>query len=308
MSLKDLDNYILGIEEEIEIKDLNTGVHLTELNDVKNVLRKRSRNSHKGTYGKVGFVSGSKGMAGACVLNLNAALRSGSGLVKAFIPDEIYPVVEAMSLEAITCTFDAKDKLFDKLQKEIIDYSDAVATGSGCTNIDYYDVILDYLLKNCKQALVIDAEGINKLNLKDLKGHKEPVVLTPHYGEMAKLTGVDTEWLKTDIIEKSRSFSTEYRVYLVLKGPRTLISCPEGQVFINTTGNPGMATAGSGDVLTGIVASFIGQGIEIKSALRAAVYIHGAAGDLGAESIGRHSLKAGDLVNCLPYAIKTITG
>jgi NAD(P)H-hydrate repair Nnr-like enzyme with NAD(P)H-hydrate dehydratase domain len=119
---------------------------------------------------------------------------------------------------------------------------------------------------------------------------------------------VDTEWLKTDIIEKSRSFSTEYRVYLVLKGPRTLISCPEGQVFINTTGNPGMATAGSGDVLTGIVASFIGQGIEIKSALRAAVYIHGAAGDLGAESIGRHSLKAGDLVNCLPYAIKTITG
>jgi len=176
MSLKDLDNYILGIEEEIEIKDLNTGVHLTELNDVKNVLRKRSRNSHKGTYGKVGFVSGSKGMAGACVLNLNAALRSGSGLVKAFIPDEIYPVVEAMSLEAITCTYDAKDKLFDKLQKEIIDYSDAVATGSGCTNIDYYDVILDYLLKNCKQALVIDAEGINKLNLKDLKGHKEPVV------------------------------------------------------------------------------------------------------------------------------------
>jgi len=307
MSLKSLDNYILGIEEEVEITDTNEGVCLTELNDVKNVLTKRSRNSHKGTYGKVGFVSGSKGMAGACVLNLNAALRTGSGLVKAFIPDEIYPVVEAMSLEAITCTYEDNDELLEKLQNEIIDFSDAVATGSGCTNISCYGAMLNYLLENCRQALVIDAEGINKLNLKNLKTHKEPVILTPHFGEMARLLKVDTYWLKSDIIEKSRNFSVEYNVYLVLKGPRTLIACPDGQVFINTTGNPGMATAGSGDVLTGVIASLLGQGIEIKNALRAGVYLHGAAGDLGAKSIGEYSLKAGDLVNCLPYAIKSIT-
>jgi len=310
MSLKDLDGYILGIEEEVEVSELYESVYLTGFNDVKNILIKRSRNSHKGTYGKVGFVSGSKGMAGACVLNLNAALRCGSGLVKAFIPDDIYTVVESMSLEAITCTYDVNDSLFEKLQKEIVDYSDVVATGSGCTNINYYTAILNYLLKNCTQPLIIDAEGINRLNLNNLNNlrvHSETIVLTPHYGEMAKLLNKDIDFIKTDIIKKSMNFSKENNVYLVLKGARTIIACPDGHVFINTTGNPGMATAGSGDVLTGAIASLIGQGIEIKNALKTAVYLHGAAGDLGVQTIGENSLKAGDLVNCIPYAIKSLT-
>ena len=306
MSLTDLDSYILGVTEEVEVSE--NYVHLTEFNDVKDILKKRSRNSHKGTYGKVGFVSGSKGMAGACVLNLNAALRCGSGLVKAFIPDDIYTVVETMSLEAITCTYDVNDNLFEKLQKEIIDYSDVVVTGSGCTNINYYTAILNYLLRNCTQPLVIDAEGVNKLNLNNLKAHEQLLVLTPHYGEMAKLINKDMDFINTDIIKRSMDFSMEYNVYLVLKGARTIIACPDGHVFINTTGNPGMATAGSGDVLTGAIASLIGQGIEIKNALNAAVYLHGAAGDIGTQTIGEHSLKAGDLINYLPYAIKSLGG
>ena len=307
MTLKDLDNYILGIEETA-VSDINKipNVHLTEFNDVKNVLKKRSRNSHKGTYGKVGFVSGSKGMAGACVLNLNAALRCGSGLVKAFIPDDIYSVVEAKSLEAITYTYNVNEFSFEKLQKEIIDYSDVVATGSGCTNIIDYVDILNCLLKNCTQPLIIDAEGINKLNLNNLKAHKQPVVLTPHYGEMSKLLNRDMDYIKTDIIKSSMNFSLEYNVYLVLKGARTIIACPDGHVYINTTGNPGMATAGSGDVLTGIIASFIGQGIEIKNALRMAVFIHGMAGDIVAGHLGEHSLIAGDIIRYLPGALKTI--
>lgn len=306
MNLKDLDNYILGVQEEIEnISEFNN-VHLTEFNDIKDVLRKRSRNSHKGTYGKAGFVSGSKGMAGACVLNLNAALRCGSGLVKAFIPDDIYSVVESMSLEAITFTYDVNDISFGKLQGEIIDYSDVVATGSGCTNINNYEDILNYLLKNCTQPLLIDAEGLNKLDLKNLKGHSQPVILTPHYGEMAKILNKDINFIKADIIKKSMGFSYEYNVYLVLKGARTIIACPDGKAFINTTGNPGMATAGSGDVLTGVIASLIGQGIEVENALRAAVYLHGEAGDIGAEITGEHSLQAGDLIKYLPYAIKKL--
>ncbi|MDD4089664.1 MAG: NAD(P)H-hydrate dehydratase [Tissierellia bacterium] len=310
MSLKDFDDYILGIEEEATISEINKipNVHLTEFNDIKNVLKKRSRNSHKGTYGKVGFVSGSKGMAGACVLNLNAALRCGSGLVKAFIPDDIYTVVESMSLEAITCTYNVNEISFEKLQEEIIDYSDVVATGSGCTNINDYVDILNYLLKNCTQPLIIDAEGINKLNLNNLKAHKQPVVLTPHYGEMAKLLNKDIDYIKTDIIEKSMDFSMEYNVYLVLKGARTIIACPDGHIYINTTGNPGMATAGSGDVLTGAVASFIGQGIEIKDALKVAVYLHGLAGDIGVKYVGEYSLTAGDIVTYLPHAIRMLTG
>lgn len=309
MNLTYLDNYILGIDEEAPFSELNksTNVHLTEFDDVKNIIKKRSRNSHKGTYGKVGIVSGSKGMAGAAVLNLNAALRCGSGLVKAFIPDEIYAVVESMSLEAITYTYDANNFSNEKLQQEIIDYSDVVATGSGCANATDYVDILNYLFNSCVQPLVIDAEGINQLNLNDLKKHEHPIILTPHYGEMAKLLKKDIDCIRKDIIEKSADFSLEYNLYLVLKGARTIIACPDGQVFINTTGNPGMATAGSGDVLTGIIASLIGQGIEIKNALRTAVYLHGLAGDIGVKFMGEYSLTASDLIKYLPNAIIKIT-
>ena len=307
---KNFDNYILGNSDEISFADYNDdlNVYITEFNDIKNILHKRSRNSHKGSYGKVGIVSGSKGMAGAAVLNLNAALRCGSGLVKAFIPEEIYSVVESMSIEAITCTYDERRVSFNKLQEEIIDYYDVVATGSGCANLYNYEDILNYLLDNCTKPLVIDAEGINKLNLDILVKHKQPIILTPHYGEMAKLLNKDIDYIQTDIIKKASDFSKEYKVYLVLKGARTIIACPDGEVYINTTGNPGMATAGSGDVLTGIIASLIGQGVEIKKALRTAVYLHGLAGDIGVKYVGEYSLIASDLIKYLPEAIKNING
>lgn len=299
------DNYILGNIEEIPTEEFNNEkkVSLVEFDNVKDIIKKRSRDSHKGTYGKAGFVSGSKGMAGALVLNLNAALRCGSGLVKAFIPDEIYYVVESMCLEAITCTYDANDFSFEKLQKEIIDYSDVVATGSGCSNITNYADILEYLLNNCAKPLVIDAEGINQLNLNNLINHKQPVVLTPHYGEMAKLLKKNIDYVRSDIIKWSADFSEKYNVFLVLKGARTVIACPDGQVHVNTTGNPGMATAGSGDVLTGIITSLIGQKIDINHAITAAVYLHGLAGDIGVKYKGEYSLTASDIINYLPNAI-----
>ncbi len=305
---KVLDNYILGNEETFPDFDniRDTSIFLTEVNDIKSIIKKRVRNSHKGTYGKVGIVSGSKGMAGAAVLNINAALRCGSGLVKAFIPEEIYYVVESMALEAITCTYDENNFSFEKLQKEIIDYSDVVATGSGCANLIGYDGVLDYLLFNCPKPLIIDAEGINKLKLKNLISHKQQIILTPHYGEMARLLNEDMDFITNNIVKKAVSFSKKYNVYLVLKGARTVIACPDNTVFINTSGNPGMATAGSGDVLTGIIASFIGQGIEIKDALKTAVYLHGMAGDIGAEHLGEYSLTAGDLIRYLPQALMKV--
>jgi len=211
-----------------------------------------------------------------------------------------------MSLEAITCTYDQSNFPFEKMQREIIDYSDVVATGSGCTNIYKYVDILNYLLNNCAQPLVIDAEGINKLSLDILLKHNQPIILTPHYGEMARLVNKDIEYLQTDIIKKASDFSKEYNIYLVLKGARTIISCPDGEVYINTTGNPGMATAGSGDVLTGIIASLIGQGIEIKRALKTAVYLHGLSGDIGVKYVGEYSLIASDLIKYLPESIKNI--
>lgn len=305
--MKDIDRYILGLTDEVNVdhyKDLN--IILTNIDNVKNTIKKRKRSSHKGTYGKIGFLSGSKGMAGAAVLNINAALRSGAGLVKAYITDYIYNVVESMSLEAITHTFDENNLSFQDIKKELIDYSQVIGTGSGCTNLKNYKDILYYILENFKKPLVIDAEGINLLDLERIKGHKQDIILTPHYGEMARLLKKDLDYLKEDIIEKTIEISNKYKVFLVLKGSRTIITCPNSDVYINTTGNPGMATAGSGDVLTGIITSFIGQEFNIVDALRSAVFIHGLAGDIGTQHLGEYSLLAGDIIKYLPDAFKEI--
>lgn len=302
----DLDKYILGIIDTpcLPMEKGNIEVSLTEYEDIKNVLKKRSRDSHKGTYGRVGFLCGSRGMAGAAVLNLNAALRSGSGLVKGVIADSIYTIVESMSIEAITYPFDEKNISLNEINEELLVFSDVIATGSGCVNLEGYRWMLEYILDNYKKPLVIDAEGINILNSNLLKDYRGEIVLTPHFGEMAKLLKKDIAYLREDIAEKASEFSNKYNVYLVLKGARTLIACPNGQIFINTTGNPGMATSGSGDVLAGIAASFIGQKIEIINALRTAVYVHGLAGDIASEMLGEYSLIAGDIIRYLPDAIK----
>ena len=251
---EELDKYILGNSEVVNLKDCCETIRLTTLDYVRTIIKKRKRDSHKGTYGKVGIVSGSKGMAGAAVLNLNAALRSGSGLVKGFIPESIYNAVESMSIEAVTHTYDEENFSFSALKSELIDYSDVVASGSGCSNFKNYKEVLCYLLDTSLKPLVIDAEGINVMDLGRLKGHRQDIVLTPHYGEMARLINKDVSYVRKDILNVAGRFSAEYNVYLVLKGARTIISSPDGKAFINTTGNPGMATAGSGDVLTGIIA------------------------------------------------------
>nr|WP_312576109.1 NAD(P)H-hydrate dehydratase [Sedimentibacter sp.] len=306
--MKTIDEYVLGIADvtNVSFKNGNVEINLTEYSNVSNLMKKRNRDSHKGTYGKVGMLSGSKGMAGAAVLNLNAALRSGSGLVKGCITDSIYSIVESMSLEALTYPFDEKNISFDDLYTELIQFSDVIATGSGCTNMENYKNILHFIIENSKQPLVIDAEGINQLNLQILKNHKQNIILTPHYGEFANLLKKDVSYVREDIIDKVAEFTNKYNVYLILKGARTIVSCPNGKSFINTTGNPGMATAGSGDVLTGIVTSFIGQKIEIEDSLRLAVYLHGLAGDIGSRNVGEYSLIAGDIIKYLPEAIQQI--
>ncbi|WP_019229319.1 NAD(P)H-hydrate dehydratase [Sedimentibacter sp. B4] len=303
-----MDKFILGIEDFVEpIQLKNNDAKLITIHDVREIITKRKRDSHKGTYGKAAFVSGSKGMAGAAVLNLNAALRSGSGLVKGFIPASIYNVVETMSLEAITHPFNEERLYFDEFSREVLSFADVVSTGSGCTNLFNYEKILNSLLDECLNPLVLDAEGINLLNLEKLKNHRQEIVLTPHYGEMARLLNKSVAEIRGNIIETARSFSLFYNAYLVLKGARSLLSCPDGSIFINTTGNPGMATAGSGDVLTGIITSFIAQQIDIKHALMAAVFIHGLAGDIAAKNVGEYSLIAGDIIKYLPEAFKEIS-
>ena len=308
--VRGIDKYILGISEifDAPTEDKGLRISLTEHRDVRNIIKKRERDSHKGTYGRVGILSGSKGMAGAAVLNCNAALRSGSGLVKACVTEAIYGIVESMALEAITYAFDEQNIDYDELDRELIQFSDVIATGSGCANMKRYGELLKFLAENSQKPLVIDAEGINLLTPDILNNHKQVMILTPHYGEMARLINKDPDYMRENIIEKAAEFACKYNVYLVLKGARTVIACPQGNSYVNTTGNPGMATAGSGDVLTGIIASLIGQKIEIPDALRAAVYIHGLAGDIGSSYAGEYSLIAGDIIRYLPEAFKAVMG
>lgn len=306
--MNSLNEFILGITDisNVSLENENVNISLTEYHDVTNVIKKRNRDSHKGTYGRVGILSGSRGMAGAAVLNLNAALRSGSGLVKGCITESIYEIVESMSLESLTYPFNELNLSFDDLNRELILFSDVIATGSGCANMKNYKNILQFIIENSKQPLVIDAEGINQLDIETLKNHKQNIILTPHYGELASLLKKDISYVREDIINKANEFANNYNVYLILKGARTVVCCPNGNSYINTTGNPGMATAGSGDVLTGIIASFIGQKIDITNALRLSVFLHGLAGDIGSRNVGEYSLIAGDLIKYLPEAIQQV--
>lgn len=313
-----IDNIILSISH---IKEQAISISLAEgnemkgnfksFNEIKDILVKRDKNSHKGSYGKIGIIGGSKGMSGAPCLASSAALRTGSGLVYTMVPDIISDIVEIKSLEAIVKSFKSGDEGFSKASiKEIIDFSsklDVLALGPGLgLDLDRIELV-DYLLKNSNCPLVLDADGINALaKSKDaLKDTKKKIVLTPHSMEFSRLINVDVATIEANRKKYALEFAKKYEVVLVLKGHETVV-CDSKRVYINTTGNPGMATAGSGDVLTGIITSLLGQGIESFNAAKLGVYLHGLAADMVKEEIGEHGLIASDIIKSIPFAIKRI--
>jgi NAD(P)H-hydrate epimerase len=187
---------------------------------------------------------------------------------------------------------------------------DVAAVGPGLSTGDDAKEVVYSIIKGSKVPIVLDADGINLLaeDLSVLKELKTQMVITPHPGEMARLLGTTVKEVQEDRVNIARSFSQKYGVITVLKGSRTVIASPEGAIYINTTGNSGMATGGSGDVLTGIIASFIGQGLKPLDAAIAGVYLHGVSGDNIAQRIGEHGLIAGDLIQEIPKVILEIGG
>ena len=257
------------------------------------VFTPRKSQSHKGDYGTVGFISGSIGMAGACVLNVQAAMRVGAGLTMALVPPAIYEVVEASSLETITVPFyDMAD--VDKL----LESCDVIASGSGSANFCEYEEILRYVLKNAKVPLILDATALRVLTLEEMKQYQYPLIITPHMGEMSALVGHE---LSEDVAQE---VAKKYDLIVVLKGSSTIIAFPDGEVVVSHYGNPGMATAGTGDVLCGVLAGIVAQHDVLEKSVQAGVLIHGLAGDLAVEKIGEYSLIASDLITYLPMAIR----
>ena len=266
---------------------------------VQTIIEKREKEIHKGDCGRILIVAGSHGMAGAAILAATAALRTGSGLVQVAIPKELFPIVQVGIPEA-TC-------LERDLRKIDLSLYDAIAVGPGLGQSDESIDTVKYLFENYDGKMVLDADGLNILaynNLFDLIKDKENIVITPHMGEAKRLLGHLKEERKETAIELYR----KTKAITVLKGHATVVATDNEKTYINTTGNPGMATAGSGDVLTGIITSLLGQGKSAKEAALAGVFVHGLAGDLAAETVGEYGLIAGDIAYYTAIALKEISG
>lgn len=283
----------------------NTAAPYEYLDDefIKKVIKPRSKFAHKGDFGKSLIISGSYGKMGAAVLCAKACMKAGAGLVTAHIPGCGYEIMQT-SVPEVMVTTDFGERFLTGLPD--IKQFDAIGIGPGIDqHIDTYEVI-SQLVSRYNKPVVFDADAINIMaNEKSfLKMLPEGSILTPHPGEFKRITGAwDNDFEK---LELQKALSEEHKIYIVLKGANTCISTPEGKVFFNSTGNPGMATGGTGDVLTGIITSLLGQGYVPKEAALLGAYIHGLAGDFAAEELGEEALMAHDVIDYLPHAFKKL--
>ena len=273
--------------------------------DICQLLPNRKANTHKGDYGKILLLCGSRGYTGAAALAATGALRTGAGLVYLGVPESIYeieaikltePVIQPLPDEAGTYAVASVEKVLDLLKGK-----DAVLIGPGIGRSPGSETVVCTVLKEFDGPVVLDADGINVLiSHKDiLRDRTGPTILTPHDGEFLRFGGV----LKDDRLISAADFAREYGITLLLKGHRTIITNGKSH-YVNTTGNPGMATGGSGDVLAGIIVSLLGQGLPPLEAAACAAWLHGAAGDICADEIGQYGMLPSDLLNVLPRLLK----
>ncbi len=289
----------IGLNQWI-IESVETPFHMVTPQEVGEVFVKRDKFSHKGDYGHALIVGGSYGMGGAAVLAAKAAMRAGAGLVTAHIPRLLYDIMQ-ITVPEVMCSVDKSDTVFTSVE-DIKKYK-AVAVGPGLGKDPRTAEALKELFIKIEVPLVVDADAINLVSgnselLKELPANS---VLTPHPGEFRRLVGESKDSYQE--ILKQIEFSQRHNVIVILKQAHTTISTPDGSLYLNSTGNPGMATAGSGDVLAGIIAGLLAQGYQPKTAAIIGVYLHGLAGDIAASKGSERSLIAGDITDCLGKAI-----
>ena len=285
-------------------------VFLLEAADIVPRFPPRDPDAHKGAFGHLLVVAGSWGKTGAAALAGRAALRTGAGLVTIASPASQQPIIAALGMETMTeplpetasgsASLGAKGRIL-----ELVGRTDAVALGPGLGLDAETQSLVRELIAEVERPMVVDADGLTALagHLELLRKAPAPRCLTPHPGEMARLLGRSAAEVQADRIEVVRSFCQRHGVFLVLKGARSVVGEPGGKSYLNPTGNPGMASGGSGDVLTGMVGALLARGMEPLGALQAAVYLHGLAGDLAREERGEEGLIAGDVLEAIPAAI-----
>ncbi len=287
----------IGLHHDFLTK-VDTDYHVTT-SHISSILPVRSRFSHKGHFGHVLVIAGSYGKMGACVLTSKAVLRSGAGLVTAHVPSKGYNVIQT-ALPECMAIIDDDPEIQTNIPK--LDEFDVVAVGPGLGTAEPTQKMLKILIQEFSRPIVLDADALNILaeNPTWLSFLPSNSILTPHPGEFDRLAGKSNNHLER--IEKAREFAKKHSIYLVLKGGITAVCTPQGKAWFNTTGNPGMATAGSGDTLTGIIAGILALGFSPFDTSRLAVFLHGLAGDIAAERLGEEAMIASDITDCLPDA------
>jgi len=277
------------------------------------MIKPRPPESHKGDNGHTLILAGSPGKTGAAVMAGESALRAGAGLVTLGVPASLHDIFEIKTMEVMTEPVpDAETRSFDERSVpralELLAGKDVIAIGPGIGRGKGVDEFFKKILLAATVPVVIDADGLNSLagQMDLLKKVRAPVILTPHPGEMSRLAGMEVSEIQRDRVAAARSFAREWKVILVLKGARTVAAGPEGEAFINLSGNPGMASAGMGDALTGIIAGLLSQGYEPLPAAALGAFIHGKAGDLAYAEAGGIGIIATDLIKKIPAARKSI--
>jgi hydroxyethylthiazole kinase-like uncharacterized protein yjeF len=278
---------------------------------VRTLVTPRGPDAHKGDFGRVVIAAGSRGLTGAAALSARAALRAGAGLVTVATPASVQAVVAGLGVEFMTLPLDDDGgRVTAAAVDEVLALdADVVAAGPGLGGGPHVAAFVRGLLERCELPLVLDADALNACAGETtlLRGLDErPVVITPHPGEMARLVGCDAADVQADRVGIAGEFAVRHQVTVVLKGYRTVIATPEGDVFVNPTGSPGMATAGSGDVLTGMIAATLAQMLDPSPACQLATYLHGAAGELADADEGEVAMVAGDIVSHIGDAVQEL--
>ena len=269
------------------------------------LLPDRPADGHKGTFGKILLLCGSRGYTGAAALAAMGALRSGAGLVYLAVPDSIYDIEAVKLTEPVIIPVADEDGRYAPASVEqilsLLQGKDALLIGPGIGQSDGVEAVVCAVLEHFNGPVVLDADGINLMRMhKDiLRGRTAPTILTPHDGEFVRFGGV----LESDRIASAKQLARDLGVIVLLKGHRTVITDGDS-VYLNGTGNPGMATGGSGDVLAGVIVSLLGQGISPLEAAACGAWLHGAAGDICEKEIGQYGMLPSDMVNVLPRLLK----
>ena len=296
-------------------KILENGIpyELITFKKCKSVIHERPADTHKGNYGHTLIIAGSAGKTGAAALSAHSAVRSGSGLVTVGVPRSIINSIDEKVVEAMSEGFEDSGKGLlseDSLKHAITSLKSktSLAIGPGIPVNKSTEKFLLSLLTELKVPVVADADAINIIakNKAILKRIEVPVILTPHPGEMARLTGKTSKEIQSSRIEIARKFAVNHDCYLILKGARSVIATPKSRVYINPTGNPGMSSGGMGDILTGVISGLISQKYSPEDACLLGTFIHGLSGDIVAEKIGRSGITATDIANTIPEALKQI--